>query len=355
MNPHLVALICKTKVELTALTFLGLCMAAATWPPGAPVYAAGSLKSPVTLDPESFVVLDPPGSIDTRAHAITSTGDIVGQYFTADQRSHGFLLTRGVYTTIDPPGSVRTTAAGITCLRSGSDQDDDEDLSTGRHVGARNDDWDDRGRCRELAVVGRFDTADGRAHGYVLSGGTVTPIDFPDATFTIATAINPSGHIVGRHQSSDGVFHGFTLIDGTFTTIDYPGAISIQAMAINPMGHIAGYYVDAGNRFHGFLLGDGSFTTFDPPDSIATGAAGSIIGINSRGEIAGRYTTSDGRTHGFVLSNGEYTRVDIGNRFTCNNGINRQGNIVGLFEEPNGRRHGFVTSRRVLKQKPFDR
>jgi len=333
--------------------FLGMYMTAATWPPGARVYAAGSLESPVTLDPESFVVLDPPGSIDTRAHAITSAGDIVGFYFTADQRGHGFLLTRGVYTTIDPTGSVRTTSAGITCLRPASEHDDDNEQRNGRGD-KQPDDWDDPSRCRELAVVGRFDTADGKAHGFVLAGGTVTQIDFPGATFTIATSINASGEIVGRYQSTDGLFHGFTLIDGTFTTIDYPGGISIQAMAINDRGHVAGYYVDTGNRFHGFMLIDGSFTTFDPPDSIATGAAGSLIGINSRGEIAGRYTTSDGRTHGFVLKNGRYTTMDIGDRFTCNNGINNQGDIVGLFEEPNGRRHGFLTSRRALREKCFD-
>lgn len=352
MNRQLAALK-RTKVQLTTLALVGLGLATAAWLPATAVHASGSPNFAIALDPDSYVVLDPPGSIDTRAHAITSAGDIVGQYFTADQRSHGFLLTRGVYTTIDPPGSVRTTAAGITCLRSGSEHEDDNEGSKGSGD-TRHDDWDDPRSCRELAVVGRFDTADGRAHGFVLTGGTVSQIDFLGATFTIATSMNASGHIVGRYQSSDGVFHGFTLIDGTFTTIDYPGGISIQAMAINDTGHIAGYYVDAGNRFHGFLLTDGWFTSFDPPDSVATGSNGSLIGINSRGEIAGRYTTSDGRTHGFLLKNGRYTTMDIGERFTCNNGINRHGLIVGLFEEPNGRRHGFLTSTRALRQEQFD-
>jgi uncharacterized membrane protein len=354
MNRTLAALTRTTaKVQLTMLALVGLGLATAAWLPPMAVHASGSASSVTALDPDSYVVLDPPGSIDTRAHAITSAGDIVGQYFTADQRSHGFLLTRGVYTTIDPPGSVRTTSAGITCLRPASEHDDDNEQRNGRGD-KRPDDWDDPRRCRELAVVGRFDTADGKAHGFVLAAGTVTQIDFPGATFTIATSINASGEIVGRYQSTDGLFHGFTLIDGTFTTIDYPGGISIQAIAINDRGHVAGYYVDAGNRFHGFLLIDGSFTAFDPPDSIATGANGSLIGINSRGEIAGRYTTNDGRTHGFVLKNGRYTTMDIGERFTCNNAINRQGLIVGLFEEPNGRRHGFLTSTQALRQQGMD-
>lgn len=352
MNRQLATFKRTTKVQLTTLALMGLGLSTAPWLPASAVHASGSPSSSTALDPDSFIVLDPPGSIDTRAHAITSAGDIVGQYFTADQRSHGFLLTRGVYTTIDPPGSVRTTAAGITCLHSVSEHEGDNEHSRDR--GDKRPDPDDPRTCRELAVVGRFDTADGRAHGFVLARGTVTQIDVPDATFTIATSINASGQIVGRYQSSDGVFHGFTLINGTFTTVDYPGGISIQAMAVNDRGHIAGYYVDAGNRFHGFLLIDGWFTAFDPPDSIATGANGSLIGINSRSEIAGRYTTSDGRTHGFVLKNGRYTTMDIGERFTCNNGINRHGLIVGLFEEPNGRRHGFLTSTRGLREALFD-
>jgi hypothetical protein len=329
----------RTQIGFTSLALGALGLAAAAWLAAGSVYASSSNTSLVTLDP--------PGSIDTRPFGITSTGDIVGTYFTADQRAHGFFLTRGVYTSIDPPGSVRTTAAGITVLRSrrSHNGDDDENVDVcGGHDG-HDQEKHERGLCQDLAIVGRYDTPDGKAHGYLLGGGTVTTIDFPGATFTVATGINPSGHIVGRYRSPDGMFHGFTLIDGSFTTIDYPGAISIQAMAINEEGDIAGYYVDAGGVFHGFLLTDGYFTTFDPPDSIATGMSGGILGINSRGEIAGCYTTADGVTHGFVLRNGRYTSFDIRERFTSNTGVNRQGDIVGLFEDATGRRHGFLAPR----------
>jgi probable HAF family extracellular repeat protein len=329
-----------------AFTLLALALLTGTSPSARRSDTSASLRSAVTLDSDAVALLDPPGSVDTRAYAITSAGDVVGQYFTADQRSRGFLLTRSIYTIIDPPGSVRTTAAGISCLWR---ERNDSDLDVQGHPAAHDDDRDRRG-CSELAVVGRFDTADAKAHGFVLSGGTVTTIDFPGATFTIATSVNAFGEIVGRYRSPDGVFHGFSLIDGTFTTIDYPGAFSIQAMAINDLSHVAGYYQDAGLRYHGFVFIDGSFTTFDPLDSINTGAAGSLIGFNSHGEIAGRYTTADGRTHGFLLKDGEYTQVDIGDRFTCNNGINDEGDIVGLFEDANGQRHGFVTSERAVRK-----
>ena len=45
----------------------------------------------------------------------------------------------------------------------------------------------------------------------MLRDGQFTTIDIPGATFSGLTAINKSGAIVGRFQSADGVFHGFLL------------------------------------------------------------------------------------------------------------------------------------------------
>jgi len=328
----------KTTIGFVWAACVALGAAGLPWLTTRSVHASGFNKSLTTLNP--------PGSIDTRPFGISSTGDIVGLYFTADQRGHGFLLTRGIYTSIDVPGAIRTNAVGITVLSPRRPRRDDGENETsvcdGR-AAERDAGQHEHGPCEDLAIVGRYDTPDGHAHGYVLSGGALTTFDFPGATFTVATGINPSGHIVGRYRSPDGVFHGYSLIDGSFTTIDYPGAVSIQGITINPRDDIAGYYVDDAGVFHGFLLSEGSFTTFDPPGSVNTGGPASALGINSDGEIVGCYTTADGRTHGFVLRNGKYTSFDIaGVRLTCNNGVNQQGDIVGLFEDVTGRRHGFL-------------
>jgi hypothetical protein len=48
-------------------------------------------------------------------------------------------------------------------------------------------------------------------HGFLLSRGEVTTIDFPDATLTAATAINARGDVVGHYTSVDGKEHGFLL------------------------------------------------------------------------------------------------------------------------------------------------
>jgi uncharacterized membrane protein len=143
--------------------------------------------------------------------------------------------------------------------------------------------------------------AEGQA---VTSLGTVTPIDVPGATSTLAVDINASGAIVGRYFSV-GQTHGFLRNpEGEFSTIDVPGAIFTVAGGINNRGDIVGWYSlpTAPAQRHGFLLQDGIFTFFDPPGSTLT----NLLSINERGDIVGRYcalvpcTPGTGDVHGFV-------------------------------------------------------
>jgi hypothetical protein len=286
---------------------------------------------------QSFVTVAPPGSVDTRPFGITDSGDVVGLYFTADNKVHGFLVTRGVYTSIDVPGAIRTNALGITELQSHSPDDQVP------------------GAARGLAVVGRYDTPDNVAHGYLLRDGTFTTIDYPypagyaGTRFTIATGINPRGDIVGRYQGTDGLFHGFTLVDGEFTTIDHPAGRSIHALGINHRGDLAGYYEDHSRKLHGFQLIDGMYSTIDPPRSIATGGPGGIVGLNAR-EMVGFYRTGPGTMpcgcdgqRGFVYKQGAFATVDVpGAVSTSLTGVNRRGDIVGSYADATGRRHGLV-------------
>jgi uncharacterized membrane protein len=313
---------------------------AALWTVHAATEGRRSTPSPITLDP--------PGSVASRSFGITDSGDIVGLYISADTRVHGFLLTRGVYTSIDGPGAIRTNAIGVAELRPESKVDDDD------HDRFR------AGRYRQLAVVGRYDTPNPAnpsaaiAHGYVLRDGALTTIDHPGTrTFTVAAGINSSGHIVGRYRSAeDNQYHGFLLADGEFTPIDYPGAMAMNGIAINNKGDIAGYYGDSDGRSHAFVLRDGVFTTIDPPDSLGTGELGGVIGINSR-EVVGYYRTRPGTTmdgnRGFVYSlrDGSLTTFALPEpvRATCFFGINRRGDIVGNFVDADGREHGLLLQR----------
>jgi hypothetical protein len=55
---------------------------------------------------------------------------------------------------------------------------------------------DNRGR-----IVGVYDTADGRTHGYLREvDGRFRTIDVPGAYATVATRINDRGHVVGTFE-----------------------------------------------------------------------------------------------------------------------------------------------------------
>jgi probable HAF family extracellular repeat protein len=81
---------------------------------------------------------------------------------------------------------------------------------------------------------------------------TVTLIDFPGATETMAMGINDAGDIVGAYQDASEIPHGFLYVRGNFTTIDFPGASGTWAYGINIAGDIMGAYQDA-TGYHGFL------------------------------------------------------------------------------------------------------
>jgi uncharacterized membrane protein len=170
--------------------------------------------------------------------------------------------------------------------------------------------------------------------------GTITPIDVPGATVTLATDINAEGSIVGRYASA-GRTHGFLRSpNGDFTTIDFPGASLTVAAAINNFGDIVGQYAlpTAPTERHGFLFRGGVFTSVDPPGSVFT----NILGINERGDVVGRYCTQQpcaapgsGSFHGFLLHDGEFTTVDVpGALETDLFKVNSPGRIVGGFLTP---------------------
>jgi hypothetical protein len=75
----------------------------------------------------------------------------------------------------------------------------------------------------------------GSGHGFLLSQGTFTPIDFPGGFFTSAQGINSRGELVGVYvDTADG--HGYLLRRGTFTSIDFHGATFTFALNISAEG-----------------------------------------------------------------------------------------------------------------------
>src|SRR2546429_583704 len=186
---------------------------------------------------------------------------------------------------------------------------------------------------------------------------TITTIDPPNSTFTIAQAINPVGQIVGYYLDGSGI-HGFlrqpsgaitsfnVSRDGfqlgtfaTFGVIPEMGIESTQAQAINSTGQITGSY-NAGNASVGFLRQpNGTIITFNPPGSSGTIATA----INSTGQITGSYY--DGSvSHGFLRQPGGsiITFDPAGSSNTQAKGINSTCQIAGYYLGADSTYHGFL-------------
>lgn len=254
-----------------------------------------------------FVFFDFPGSTNTQATAINPSGEIVGRYFSSDGRQHGFVLSKGVFTSLDVPGASFTDAAWIN---------------------ARGD------------IVGTY-TLEGetQGHAYVLRNNTFITIDFPPGNVnTTGFGISNAGDVVGVGFVGGDFFHGqgYLFSHGQLTVIKFPDASgTLPTMVLGP-NRIVGNYVGADNVGHGFLLSQGVRTTIDVPNSTFTW----ITGINPKGHIVGFYYGQDGKQHAFILKEGRFITIDIpgstGSKAVAD-GIDPQGDVVGFFSTPDGR------------------
>ena len=256
--------------------------------------------SPARAADYSFTRIVVPGSSATFARGINDAGDIVGQFSTGGV-IHGFKLANGIYTAIDYPGARFTVA---TAINNAGQIVGLFGFSDGDQHGFRRDPngtyvvvdvpgvgfTEPRGITSDGRIAGWFarDPADPTdlGHGFLLSGGSFTTLNAPDALNTFIYGINDAGTMVGGDQFESGVIHGLLVAAGAFSTFDPPGAAATFPYGISGAGQIAGMFRDAGVKNHGFVRDtNGRFKTVDPPGSVGT----EIHGINRGGKIVGWY------------------------------------------------------------------
>lgn len=219
-----------------------------------------------------FITFDPPGSISTYPSWITPQGTITGAYYDGNAILHGFILKNGHYKTIDYPGTAGTSLGGMN--------------ASGESVG---------NYCVDVDCT--------LTHSFRRSAnGRFTSFDPPTASESSALTINASGDIVGgywtAYPEASATEHGYLVSHGKFTTIDFPadGAYGTFCGANNPQGDIVGSYYDSSNFAHSFLLRHGKFMSFDFPGALYTFAGG----ISPSGVIVGAYYDSAFNEHGFI-------------------------------------------------------
>jgi uncharacterized membrane protein len=187
-------------------------------------------------------------------------------------------------------------------------------------------------------IVGEYYASNG-THGFLLTAGHITTIDYAGLAYTGATGISNNGEIVGLGSDTAGNFMGFLLTNGKFSPVSFPGkSVVYQEPPMLQTGPILGDYCDT--ICHGYLLVGTAFRVINCP-----GATGGIYlsGIDAKGRLTGEMTTSDGYQHGLLISNGQCMAVDFpGSVSTYANSINSQGDIVGRYTDTDGRTHGFI-------------
>jgi len=281
----------------------------------------------------------------TIAEGVNPAGEIVGAFTDGVGVQHGFLLSRGRFTTIDVPGELVSASGPLSTNATGINPAGD---IVGSFVASVNTSAPPQApaycpgtgspACIKgfLYRRGRFEivlfpghpgaipthiSPDGdiygclhdfdlgmSMHGAVWSraGGVTLMADggeLADPSLDVSMSMNnagtPDGHmIVGLWNDTPTRRHGFVVNDGVFHSYDaIPGSSTLTAIwDINPSQVFVGTYIDSTGR-HGFLqLPDGSAAVkVDPPGSTATTA----FGINPSGVIVGQYLAG-GVVHGFV-------------------------------------------------------
>jgi uncharacterized membrane protein len=269
----------------------------------------------------TYTSLDFPGGDATTARGINNSGDIVGAYrITNTPPRHALLIRRGQLLPLAPS----------TVLAA--------DYSEALKINDRGD------------VVGQYITDDGVSHGFLLSKGVVTTLDFPGASDTYAFDINEAGVVVGYWDILDALgnvlaTHGFVWTNGTFSEVNFPDSADSVVLGINAEGEYVGERDSdiTSTVGHAFLYTDGHFTSFDFPEATLTQADD----INERGQIVGVYIDGNCGTHGFLKSRDSYTSIDFpGAAVTAAWGINDRGQIVGVHRDTVGAKpRGFIAQR----------
>ena len=177
-------------------------------------------------------------------------------------------------------------------------------------------------------IFGGYIDANGVAHDFLLRNGVCTTIDYGRA-HAGALAMNARGDLVGNLE--DG--HGFLLSDGKLTRIDYPGSSLTRAFGINNAGDITGLYLTAAGATRGFILSAGTFHNVALPGGADLGVHGSQD--NGRTLVGDELVASDLSVRGFVRNK----PLDVllleptGTIFPCSHarGTNQRGAVVGAF------------------------
>ena len=317
-------------------------------------------------------IIEFPGAMETYADFVNSSGGMVGSYVDADGLYHPYIRTPdGGFVPLKLPqapnldyffvhgiNDARVVVArtkridGLPGTLVGTFQGGLKEFQVPDSVSTEGYNINQDG-----SVVGHYDTADGRRHGFIARPITdtdapvedqpvPTPTDFnytfesinvPGVDFLALTASSDFEDYAGYTRSADGEKEvAFTLIDGVFTTYDFPGSQETHFYALGNDGRAAGRYQDSDGLYHGVILENGELRQYDFPDAVQT----EIYGISdATGALTGNFIGADGVRRGF---SGDAIVEVPGAMETYADFVNASGRLVGSYVDADGLYHPYV-------------
>ena len=257
--------------------------------------------------------IDVPGIDFLALGASSDFEDYAGNTRSADgEKSVGFTLIDGVFTTYDFPGSQGTYFYALG---------------------------------NNGVAAGHYQDSDGLYHGVIVENGEMRQYDFPGAVQTeIYGFSDATGALTGNFIDAAGVRRGFSGDE----IIEAPEATATYADFVNAAGSIIGSFVDADGLYHAFArTPTGRFIILDylDPSNLEyfflhgiNDAEGSGVFVIARAKAAGDIPRSYVGSYLYGLHELHFP----GSVSTEGWNINQDGSVVGHYDSPDGRRHGFV-------------
>jgi probable HAF family extracellular repeat protein len=314
---------------------------------GLAISISGLLLLPANSAAQSFnfYAIDVPSSTSTTAFGINAGGDIVGTYNDSGGVQHGFLLSRGRFTTIDVPGWLVGAPGTLPTAARGINPGGDIVGSFTAPVSPA------------PATSPNYCPAAGSYYcvkGFLYSHGEFSLVLYPGHVGTIAQRITPTGDIYGCMHGVDmmSTMFGFgmtrfgdtslQLNDGELADPTKSVPASMENGATPDQSVRVGLYVDMTTGFnHGYIVREGIFQTYDVPGPLQT----NIYDINPAGDFVGIYIDSGGHRHGFLQPADGSAPISLtypGAVHTRAYGINPGQAVVGHYIDTGGHTHGFL-------------
>ena len=289
-------------------------------------------------------------ALRTAPSGINAPGEIVGGFTDAVGGQHGFLLSRGQFTTIDVPGSLVGVAGTLPTNANGINPSGD---IVGQFTAPYNPPVSTSAAINDPRYCPAAKSP-ACIKGFLYSHGDFSVVLFPGHPGAIPEHITPDGDIYGclhdydlmgsmfgavwtRSGDSSLTAGGGELIDSTQS---FPSSMNNGAAG---NGLIAGLWDDMNtpSHRHGFLVQNGMFRPYDVPSSTVSLTA--IFDMNREGQFVGTYVDATGR-HGFLQNPDGSAPIQLdapGGANTVAFGINPEGAVVGTYTA-SGKSRGFL-------------